>query len=489
MRRSVAAVPLVLVPALSLAQGGFSPDAWVWSAAVAAWACAVAVVASPAPGALRREWPWLAAALALLVWILLSSVWSASRAQSILETRRTIVYAAVVLALLLLARRGADVLAPATFVAVAAVLVYALGRYLLGTRHADPFEAYDIHQPLGYANAIAILAVIALLLGLGLITDAPSRALRCAGAAAAPLASATIVLASSTGSILAAVVGLAVVVVMSGAAVRTCGAVAVVAPGALAAAVISRTSGLASDADPRLSGVTVAVVLVVAALGSAALADVVRLPERATRRRSRRLLLSALLVLVVAAAVGVASAGSREPRASYYRVAWNDQIRAHPLLGTGAGTFGRVWAESGMQVPQGGALDAHSLYVEALAELGPVGLILVLAFLAAPLRGLLRRRRAAYVPAAAAAYAAFLLHAGIDWDWEMPAVVVASLCTAAVVATAQLEDDRPLGTRTRAALLALSAALGAAAIAGTASSAERGTTEAPASGASSSSTR
>src|SRR3954469_18189659 len=115
MQRSVAAVPLVLVPALSLAQGGFSPDAWVWSAALAAWGCAVAVTATSAPGALRRELPWLAAALALLLWILLSSTWSASRAQSILETRRMVVYAAVVLALLLLGRRGTSVLAPATF--------------------------------------------------------------------------------------------------------------------------------------------------------------------------------------------------------------------------------------------------------------------------------------------------------------------------------------------------------------------------------------
>src|SRR6476619_1688903 len=100
MQRSVAAVPLVLVPALSLAQGGFSPDTWIWSAALAAWGCAVAVTATSVPGALRRECPWLASALALRLCILLSSTWSASRAQSFLETRRMIVYVAVVLALL-----------------------------------------------------------------------------------------------------------------------------------------------------------------------------------------------------------------------------------------------------------------------------------------------------------------------------------------------------------------------------------------------------
>jgi hypothetical protein len=93
------------------------------------------------------------------------------------------------------------------------------------------------------------------------------------------------------------------------------------------------------------------------------------------------------------------------------------------------------------------------------------------------------RRGAPYVPAAAAAYAAFLVHAGLDWDWEMPAVVVSALCAAAVVATADLDDDRRLGRRARGALLALSACLGAAALAGAASSTERGTTKAPPSGA------
>ena len=35
VQRAVAAVPLVLVPALGVVQGGFSPDAWVWAGALA----------------------------------------------------------------------------------------------------------------------------------------------------------------------------------------------------------------------------------------------------------------------------------------------------------------------------------------------------------------------------------------------------------------------------------------------------------------------
>ena len=181
-----------------------------------------------------------------------------------------------------------------------------------------------------------------------------------------------------------------------------------------------------------------------------------------------------VLVLALGAVAAAARAGATEPRSSYYRVAWHDEYLRHPGLGSGAGTFGRYWSSSGQQLQQGGALDAHSLYLETLAELGPPGLLLVVGFLLAPLRGAIRFRRAPYVPAAVGAYAAFLVHAGLDWDWEIPAVVVAALSSAGAVATAGLREERPLGTRTRAALLAVALTLGGLAIAGGRSTTEPG---------------
>src|SRR6266508_548416 len=176
VHRAVAAVPLVLVPALGLTQGGFSPDAWVWSGALAAWACAVAVVVTADAGALRREWPWAVAAGALLLWTILSPLWSVHAAQSVLDARRTLVYAAVVLALLLLARRDAQrFLVPATHIAISSLLLYALARYLFGARHYDEFQGFLLHQPLGYANAIGILAALGLLLAHGLDARAGRR--------------------------------------------------------------------------------------------------------------------------------------------------------------------------------------------------------------------------------------------------------------------------------------------------------------------------
>jgi O-antigen ligase len=489
VQRAVAAVPLVLIPALGSVQGGFQPDTWVWAGAIAAWACALAVVMTQDAGALQRAWPLAAASGALLLWTLASTAWSAHPAQSILEARRTLLYAAVVLALILLARSGSTrYLVPATHAAISLLLVYALVRYLLGARHYDQFEQYLLTQPLGYANAVGILATLGLLLSLGLIAATAPAIVRAAAAASVPPLTAALVFSHSTASYLALGVGLAVSALLSPAVSRLLATGVVVAPAATIAAAVAFYSRRADVAEPRISGaVVIAVLLACAAIAAFAIARI-RVPDAHTpSRRIRRAVLAAVVVLALGGGAAVAHSGSTEPRASYFHVAWRDQVRRHPLLGTGAGTFGHYWVRSGKVLEFGGALDAHSLYLETLAELGPLGLLLVAAMLLAPVRGVVRHRFAPYVPAAAGAYAAFLVHAGLDWDWEMPAVVIAALCCAAAVATAELSPARPLGRAVRGALLAVSLALGAFAIAGARSHTEPAaspeTEKAPRSGA------
>jgi hypothetical protein len=467
VQRAVAAVPLVLVPALGATQGGFQPDAWVWAGAIAAWGSAIALVVATNPGALRRAWPWLAASGGLLLWTLASTLWSAHAAQSLLEARRTLLYVAVVLALLLLARRDAPrLLVPATHVAISGLLMYALARYLLSARRFDPFELHDLNQPLGYANAAGILAVLAILLALGLVAEATAAPLRIGPAATVPLLAGTLVLTQSNASDLALGVGVAATALLTPELRRFLASLAVVGPAAAIAAAVAVVSRLTAD-TPRMSGSVLLVVLLACAALAALAAALVRLPSPGRDgARTRRIVLAAVLVVAIAGAAVVAHAGSTEPRASYFHVAWHDEVVAHPLLGTGAGTFGLYWARSGKPLELGGALDAHSLYLETLAELGPLGLLLLVVMLLAPLRGVLQHRAVGYVPAAAGAYAAWLVHAGLDWDWELPAVVVAALCCGAAVAAADLQPGRPLGGRARAALLGLSFALGACAIAG-----------------------
>jgi hypothetical protein len=478
-----AAVPLVLVPALGAVQGGFQPDAWVWAGALAAWAAAVALVASASPGLLRAHWPWATAAAAVLAWTALSAIWSSRPSQSILEARRAIVYAAVVLGLLLLARRGATrTLVLATYAGTGGLVVYALFRYLLSTRHYT-VQAYLLSDPLGYANAVGILAAIAALVALG-IAEADTGMLGLVAAATTPPLVLALTLTASDASWLALGAGIAVIalllpeprrfLVVLGAVVVPCAVLVLLGK-------VSQIS--AAVGTPRFGGATLALAALAGSAAAAAALAAARRIRIGALRDLRRALLAVVLVLALGGAAGVAHAGSTEPRASYYSVAWRDYT-AHPLLGSGAGTYGFAWARSGKEVAFGGALDAHSLYLETLAELGPIGLVLVLLLLLVPLRAL-RVARTPYVAAALGAYVAFLIHAGLDWDWEMPAVVVAGLSCGAAALAALPASAAPIDRRRRLAFVAAALVLAGCAIAGARSHAEPSaqTPRAPCSGA------
>jgi hypothetical protein len=136
-------------------------------------------------------------------------------------------------------------------------------------------------------------------------------------------------------------------------------------------------------------------------------------------------------------------------RADLWRIAWKD-AKGHPLLGAGAGTYERYFLRN--QPPRGSRVrDAHSLYLETLAELGPIGLAILVAALAIPLAILPRARRHPLVPAVAGAYVAYLVHTGVDWDWELPAVTLAGLlCGSATLLFARRSTpSEPLSSPTR----------------------------------------
>jgi tetratricopeptide (TPR) repeat protein len=97
--------------------------------------------------------------------------------------------------------------------------------------------------------------------------------------------------------------------------------------------------------------------------------------------------------------------------------------------------------------------DAHSLLLETLAELGPLGLALVLAIALVPLGAALRAKTTPLVPALAGAWAAYLAHASLDWDWEMPTLTLLGLACAGAIAGAPPGRIR-VGNRTYAAAAA-----------------------------------
>jgi O-antigen ligase len=111
-------------------------------------------------------------------------------------------------------------------------------------------------------------------------------------------------------------------------------------------------------------------------------------------------------------------------RVDAWRLALDD-FGQHPVTGSGAGSYEAFWNRHRPSISD--VRDAHNLYLETMAELGSVGLVLLLVVLATPLAVVRRAARHPLGPAAAGAYVVYLVHAGVDWDWEVPAVTVAGL--------------------------------------------------------------
>ena len=117
-------------------------------------------------------------------------------------------------------------------------------------------------------------------------------------------------------------------------------------------------------------------------------------------------------------------------RYRYWEVA-SRNFADHPIEGLGSGGFQAEWLKTSDRVDASG--DAHSLYLETAAELGVVGLAPLLLFLGGVAAALVRlyRRDAAAATGVAAGLATWAFHAGLDWDWEMPAVTLPALLLAA----------------------------------------------------------
>jgi O-Antigen ligase len=145
-------------------------------------------------------------------------------------------------------------------------------------------------------------------------------------------------------------------------------------------------------------------------------------------------------------------------RNEQFHTVWQ-QAKERPALGGGAGSYAEYWFQH-RRVPQT-VHDAHSLYLETLAEIGVPGLLLLGLVFGAPLAALRRARSSPLAAVACAALVAYLVHAAIDWDWEMPAVTLAALfCGLALLAAAHRDGDASvLRPRVRWAALGGTAAL------------------------------
>jgi len=487
---------LTAVAGLGGANGGYFPSEWGLATLGFALVVATIVLVADAPRPGRRELVFLAGLASLAVWVTLSALWSPGAGAPALEAERGILYLAAAAAAILLVsfRHAAGALLGGVVAGAVSLSLYALATRLfpghVGGAY-DPSSGYQLAEPIGYWNALGILTALAILLALGFAAHGRAATRAAAAVSLVPLLS-TLFFTFSRGALVALVAGAVVQVALEPRRARLLVSAGLLgAPAALGVLQASRLHALtgpgaslttAQGEGRRLAGALVALA-VVAAVGAVALHLAerrIRLPERAGRVLLAAVAAATALGVIglVAAAGGPGAVADRatsafsEPlpagegdlqrrllsvsgngRTDYWRVAWR-MARDEPLLGTGAGSFEAHWLAD--RPVSFHARDAHNLYLETLAELGPVGLSVLLATLALPLVALRRARRFPLGPAAGGALAAYLLHAGVDWDWEIPVVTVPALFCAAVL----LVPDRPevpvrLTGRRRAGAIAL----------------------------------
>jgi hypothetical protein len=477
-------LPLALLVPVAADSGGYWPTSWGWLALVLCWVAGLVLVV----GRTIRFTTWEGTAVVglwlLLGWTLLSASWGSSTGRSVTEGERTVVYATALLAALLVVRRRSyTALFAGIWGATALVSAYALATRLFPERLGsfDPIAGYRLSEPIGYWNALGIFAALGAILAFGLAARARSLVLVGLAAASLPLLVATVYFTFSRGAWIAFAAGLVAAVLLDARRLQFMTALFVLSPGVVAGLALAYSSDALTNRGAALAsasreGHRLALVLTTLGVANGLLAVLVRRVEGrlsvsisvsvAARRAYGIVLLgvtAAALVLVFAHWGSPSSLARRaydsfagppvqantnlnrrlfnlsgNGRLPQWRVAWRE-YEAHPWLGSGAGTYELAWNQRRPYAAQ--VRDAHNLYLEMLAELGPVGLVLLVVAMAAPAIAAIRARRHALVPVAFGAYAAFLVHAVVDWDWEIPAITLAGIfCGAGLLVAARARD-------------------------------------------------
>ena len=408
-----------MLAGLGFADGGYFPRAWGIAAVLLSAAVAIGLFRTRLIG--RFEQAFALGVVALLVFTGLSLAWTSSVTLTMLELERTAVYVVLVAALVLLATR-ADELLYGLVAAATLIATWALFEHLVLDRDVDTYQGALLTGTIGYANALGAVAAIGSVTAVGLGAEARAR---WPSVAAAQLLFAVVALTNSRGAQLAWLLGMLVAISLSRARFRIAIVGGFVAASSLCVGVAATELGVtrARVASPDVVWEGRAVFLLVLGTVAAAALFARALPSRPPRI-SPRVAFALVAGLAAAAAIGllVARPGVGD-RSQYWAVA-SDAFRNEPLIGHGPGTFERLWLEQ-RSVPND-ARDAHSLYLETLTEQGIVGGVLLVAVLAIPLVVAVRRR-GILAAAAGGAYVTYLAHAGVDWDWEMPAVTAAGL--------------------------------------------------------------
>jgi hypothetical protein len=475
--------------AIAFANGGYFPTATAWTAVLLALVTTLALT-------LRRRIVIPRGAGIMAVALVIYGILGLRADVSVQDVLRSFAYALAVVTLCAVAPpAGGRVLRQLVLALIGSstlVVGYGLGTRLFPERLGvfDPIAGYRLSEPLGYWNALGFVAALALVLAVAAAVE-PRRSGPLA-AATVPLLATGLYFTYSRGAWLALALGLAVAALASTDRLRFLLSASVLAiPAAAVVGLASRSDALTHQAGTLAAATQQGHRLAAWLLAACAASTVAFTAGRraALGRRARRSLwlgfcagAIAIAVVIVAQIGNPASASIRayesfrssppatggdlnrrlftisgNGRAELWDAALQDW-RLRPLHGSGSGTFQRSWfAQRNVTLE---VRDAHSLYLETLAEVGVVGLALLLTVLLIPVYAAIRARRHPFVPAALGAYVAYLAHAGLDWDWELPAVtLIALFIGAGILIDARDRKDAPRGLSPKLRLAALAATL------------------------------
>jgi O-Antigen ligase len=488
---------------LAIDGGGYDQVVWSQVAIVVWWIVLVGAVWGLLPAGRWTRTAWIAVALfaGFVAWTALASTWSLSSENSLQELSRVACYLGVLLLGISIHRDRARAVKHTVNALAAAVVVVAclavasrlrpdLFPAAYQTASFLPGTAGRLGWPLNYWNALAALMALGVPLLLAIATSARTLWTQAAAAAAVPIVTLCGYLTFSRGGAVSAAAGLLAFLLLSPERVGKVVTVAVTAAGgsALILAAVHRAAieqGLTNPAAHHQGDtLIVAVLLVCAGVGLAqtgvGLAARHGTPPRwLTPAPARaRALAGAGIALCVAVALLAGAPGrihhawqdfkhpgaaalrqdsiarfgsaSGNGRYDYWKVAI-DATGGHLLGGSGPGTFQLLWDP---RAPYFSSVEnAHSLYVETLAETGLVGLALLGSFfllvLGAAVRLSRRSRYEARVRAAgvAGALVAFVVGAAGDWIWQVPALPAAFLLLSAALLAPARASARPSAPR------------------------------------------
>jgi hypothetical protein len=428
----------------------------------------------------------------LALWILASLLWTPNPEATFEEFNRVSLYLGVFIVVLLVSRpsnvaRFADGIAVAVTAIAAVALISRLfpGSFPNGDLATFlPGTVTRLSFPLGYWNGLAIFLALGVPLLLRLALVARRTLIRGLALAPMPVIAAAVYLTSSRGGVAAALAGSLVFVVLTErrwaatAAIAASLAGAAVAIGVLLARDELVNGPLGTDLVER-QGRSAAFLIVVASVLTGVVYGLgVHLLEGRIRFREPvgRVFVVTILVLAL---VGVAASdpaarvegfkalpgaditasdggfvkahllsGGGSGRWQFWSAAL-DQWEGHRFLGAGAGTYESWWAQHASFSYF--VRDAHSVYLEALGELGIVGFLLIVAVVVSGIAVGIRRswgmpgEAGVTTAALTAVFVAYAVSLGFEWMWELTAVSVlgvAALALATGPATAPLTEPR-----------------------------------------------